>query len=200
MIKFLNVLKNIPILSDIPEDYIKEFLLQSKLLELKKKTILYLEGSTDNNIYFLFKGCARGYNADGDKQIVSIFYTENSFIANIHTIFLDLPSRLTVECVSNCVLFSFPKKILFEYLYSIPELQFKLYKVLVWHIRLHEERVMLLIKYPIATQSYIRFKEVYGEYAELFSNKDVASYLGITAEALTRIKKNLATSSIQEEI
>ncbi|PZP39769.1 MAG: hypothetical protein DI598_19725, partial [Pseudopedobacter saltans] len=149
---------------------------------------------TDNNIYFLLKGAARGYTKYGDKQIVDLFYTDNNFMANIDSVFLEFPSRLTVECITPCIIFSFSKKILFEKLNSVPSLQFKIYEILVSYIRTHEERVMLLTKYPIAALSYLKFKEIYGDYVNVFSNKDVASYLGITAEALTRIKKGLSLS------
>ncbi|QES90267.1 Crp/Fnr family transcriptional regulator [Rhizosphaericola mali] len=192
MLKYLSLLKETPILSDMPIEIIKTFLENSKLIELKKKRILYLEGSTDDNISFLAKGAIRGYSMHNNKEIVDLFYTDQSFIANVDFIFLNLPSRLTVESITPCVLFSFPKKFVFDMQNCNEKIRYKIYEILVTYIRIHDDRVKLLTTYPIAIKSYLKFKERFGFYVEKFPNKDIASYLGITPEALTRIKKSLS--------
>ncbi len=199
MLKYLPILKKFLLLREIPEDILTSFLKNSNFLELKKKNLLYVKGSTDNKVYFIIKGLARRYNVVGNKEVTELFYAEGDFVANIDFIFLDGSSRSTVECMSACKVISFSSDFLFRELRTNNELQFKMYKALSTYNKRLDERIRLLTNFPTKKLSYLRFREIYGSIVDSFPNKDVASYLGISPESMTRIKKQIKMDFVVPE-
>lgn len=191
MLKYLSILKENQLLQDISNEDLKDFLFHATILEVKKKTILYLEGSTDDNIYILVKGIVRGYSTRHGKQVVELFLTKGNIIANINTIILDGPSKNTMESLTSCVLLTFSKTYLVNKQKNLPQIQSNLLKVLAQYINMYNERLKIMMQSPSATHSYLKFIDIFKDDVDAFPSKDIASYLGITPEALARIKKNL---------
>ncbi|PZP50790.1 MAG: hypothetical protein DI598_04785 [Pseudopedobacter saltans] len=194
MLNYLSILRESQMFSDIANEDLKIFLNNAAILEVKKKTILYLEGSTDDNVYLIIKGSVRGYSTLKGKQLVEIFLTEGQVFANFNTLFLGIPSKNTIESMTSCVLLTFSKVFLFNKLQTSPQMHFNFYKILTQYINVYNDRLKLILLYPLAIQSYIKFIEVFKDYYEEFPSKDIASYLGITPEALARVKKSLKLS------
>lgn len=190
MIKYLSFIKNNSVLNKLPEKVLLDGLLQSKIKTVKAKDVLYIQGSTDSNVYYILKGAVRGHFDDHRKEISSMYYKQGDMVANVNTIFSNDESWLTVQALMPTVLIYFPKAYLIKMIDRHPEVKYTIFEMLVSAMREYENRLRLLLCHS-AKERYQRFRERYSAYIKYFQQKDIASYLAITPETLSRIKKEL---------
>ncbi|KAA2242781.1 Crp/Fnr family transcriptional regulator [Chitinophaga agrisoli] len=162
---------------------------------VKKKKNLLNEGNICKYLFFVEKGALRSYTIDenGSEHIVQLA-VEDYWIADLSSFITQTPGMLTIEAIEDCEVLLLPNPELERLYDAIPSLGTffrKLYQRAYVHLqgRLHssqrvsaEERYLELIN----SQPKIgtRIPLIY-----------IASYLGITPESLSRIRKNVYNKS-----
>jgi len=158
-----------------------------KKTELPKGSFLIMEGKICDHIYFLEKGCLRGYyNLDG-KEITYWFAFENNFVTSFFSFITRKPCVECIQLVEDCTLWAI----------SYDDLQ-KLYDThpdIERLGRLMNERYYVMLEERFVSN---HFKEARERYENLITNAPhivqriplgyIASYLGITQETLSRIR------------
>ena len=139
---------------------------------ISKGTFLVKEGEIERYSYFVFDGILRCWllNHKGEEQIFW-FCKEGTFSMSNISFTLQTKSAFNVQTIVDSV------KTVFEDLNAI--LLNKLLK-----------RNIDLIKYS-PEQYYLQMIEEYGITLNYIPLKDIASYLGITPQALSRIRKRI---------
>lgn len=156
----------------------------------KKGTILLKEGQLSNDGYFVIKGCIRCYYIiDGDEKTTA-FYTESESLAPLCSV-NKKPSEYYVSCVEDSIIIvanpemektifeKFPRfetlcRILSEELLAKNQASFDDYKTST-----PEQRYLNLLK----TKPYL---------VQRVPQYQLASYLGIKPESLSRIRNRLS--------
>jgi len=163
-------------------------ILQEK--KIKKKDMLLEEGQVCKFIGFLNSGVIREYVFDKDKESTVDFISENHFVVDFQSFITGTPSRQYLEALTDAELLVFRKE-------SIDMLYDK-YKIWERFGRLIIERVFCGVeekrKKIIATtheEQYRNFASVYPEVVQQVPQYYIASYLGITPEHLSRIRKRV---------
>lgn len=162
---------------------------QNLILSFKKNTILLAEGEPAKVNYFVIEGCVRSYYIiDGDERTTE-FYTENQNIVPVGYV-TKARSEYYLSCVEDCVLAVGSKesnKLLIE---KIPKLNSMI-------IQLNHE---LIAQNQIISDNFknlspkMRYLKFVESRSDLFNRVPlyyIASYLGITAESLSRIRKRI---------
>ncbi|MFC4778278.1 Crp/Fnr family transcriptional regulator [Paenibacillus sp. GCM10023252] len=157
----------------------------------KKGTILLRQGEVPVSCYFILKGCVRQYSVDeAGREATSNFYTEEQAIALFNQHKLDQSSEYTFACLEDCVLIVG---------------------------RLDEEAAMYRKYSPLESMTRRMVEQSFGQVQEQFAafiaaspeerfrgllrsrpelirrvpQHQLASYLGMTPESLSRIKKRV---------
>ncbi|MCO5948804.1 Crp/Fnr family transcriptional regulator [Mucilaginibacter flavidus] len=165
-------------------------LFQQRLI--KKKSFLLRAGEVCKFEGFVTKGILRVYHIDknGDEQIL-YFAIENWWVTDIDSFTNSLPSQLYIEALEDSEVLLISKKDK-EFAYTnIPEIE-KLFRVMTQktHVALQRRMVDNLSK--TADQRYADFIEKYPQIYQRLSNLQMAAYLGISHEFLSKIRNKLA--------
>ena len=163
----------------------------------KKKTyakgeILIREGQNVNKIFFVTDGCLRSYCIDKNGKEHTLQFAINGwwisdYIANYN----NDPATLTIECLKESTVIEFNAEKLNQILIPFPEYEPFKRNTLERHIvSLHKRILNQLIM--TAAERYGLFLEQYPDIEQYTRNYHIASYLGITTESLSRIRKEIA--------
>ncbi|WP_423997116.1 Crp/Fnr family transcriptional regulator [Maribacter sp. IgM3_T14_3] len=158
-------------------------------LELSRKEHLKVKGSIDTNLYFVIRGSLRIYVLDEFEENIIRFGYKNNFIASLDSFITEKPSDLYIQAIKKTEL-KVIKKTTFMNLIESSEENTK-----IWHIMLGDLIFQQMERErDILTSSPIeRYKRVLARSPQLFQeipNKYIASYLRMTPETLSRIKKS----------
>lgn len=185
----LNITKHI----DLSESETEAFcnLFQPKRIE--KKQFLLREGEVCKFEGFVVKGLFRVYHIDnkGFEQIL-YFAIENWWITDIDSFTNEKPSQLSIEALedSEVLLISKREK---EFAYTqLPKIE-KLFRVMTQKTHVALQRRMIDNLSKTADQRYIDFIEKYPQLFQRLTNLQIAAYLGISHEFLSKIRKKITS-------
>ena len=174
----------------------KELEIFNSLLEHKtvpKKTILLHEGEMCDFEAFVIKGCIRKYYIDANGfEVILQFAIENAWLSDISfSIYEKKPSRVFIETLEECEFFMFTpdtKEALFA---KAPKFE-RAFRILMQRNRaVTQERLFNTIS-KTATEKYLEFLELYPTLSQRVAQHYIASYVGISAEFLSKIRTKIA--------
>ncbi len=159
--------------------------------DIKKGTVLLKEGEISNNNFYVISGCVRQYYLVDGVEKTTEFYTENQSIFSTVNLSLQSPSKYFLECVEDSVLTitsahqqrdiykRFPR---FEALCRVTtEQEFAEYQ---------ERAAKFMISSP--EERYLNLLDTRPDLFNRVPQYQLASYLGIKPESLSRIRKRIA--------
>lgn len=164
----------------------------SSLIEksVSKNTFLLREGDICQHAFFVEKGLLRVYTIDdtGKEHIIQ-FVPQNWFFSDRSSLYFNEPSVYFVEAIEDSTVVFLPKDFFDS---DSPDILRRLNdRLLNNHIRHLQRRINLLLG-ANAEQRYLEFMELYPDLMLRVPQWMIASYLGITPEGLSRVRKTLA--------
>ena len=174
----------------------KELEIFNSLLEHKtvpKKTILLHEGEMCDFEAFVIKGCIRKYYIDANGfEVILQFAIENAWLSDISfSIYEKKPSRVFIETLEECEFFMFTpdtKEALFA---KAPKFERAFRYLMQRNLAVTQERLFNTIS-KTATEKYLEFLELYPTLSQRVAQHYIASYVGISAEFLSKIRTKIA--------
>ena len=172
---------------------VKEFTRSiSSSRKLLKGDILISENQLVNKTYFVLDGCLRSYVLDSSgKEHTLQFALKNDWISDYIAIFNKEKSIQTVECIvdSHIVETSVIEGIENIFL-KFPQIESMHRKNLERHVVSLQKRILNQLRLK-SSDSYIQFLKQYPGIEKDALNYHIASYLGITTQSLSRIRREL---------
>lgn len=170
-------------------DYIDENDLWTKIINVDRKDFLKSANSTNTNLYFVIEGSLQIY-IDGPEQshIIRLAY-KNSFFGAIDSFISEKPSEMIIQAIKKSRLKVISKSVFMRVLEQNPQLEKYWYKILEALILQQMEREIDLL----TASPQERYKRVLERSPQVFQeipNKYIASYLRMTPETLSRLKKS----------
>ncbi len=166
-------------------------LIENKLVKinLKKGDTLLRANETVTNQYYVYNGCLRTYFIDKTgKEHTLQFAINDWWISDYTAFFSSTKSIMYIEVIQDATLYKV-SKVNMEYLYSeIPQLETFFRKKMEKAFASFQKRILANLS-QTATERYISFINTYPDIDKNVKNYHVASYLGITTESLSRIRK-----------
>lgn len=165
--------------------------------EVTKGELLLQEGEICHDTFFVEKGLLRMYSLDRNgKEHIIQFAPENWLISDRSSTYFSHKSRYYIEAVedSNVLLLNheFFKRLMENYPHTVEKNDLLLQK----HIRNLQNRVNSLLA-DTAEERYMSFIKMYPDILLRAPQWMVASYLGITPESLSRVRKELAKKNFE---
>lgn len=169
----------------------EERLLSSKFkrINVKKNSLLLTFGQVCQYAYFICNGCLRTYfiNEKGEEKTRYIAF-ENKFVSAFASFITQAPSAEYVQALEECVLLRISQVDFYKLVDTDP--------VFALLYRQSLEQAQVFATWRIETMINMTAKGRYENLLERMpqvilrlSNKHVASFLGITQESLSRLKK-----------
>ncbi len=157
-----------------------------------KGTVLLNKGEQNSKTYFVQKGCLRSYATDEKgKEHIFMFAPEGWIISDIEAITNQSPSELFIDALEDSIVEVFDRE-LFTSLAQMPISQSLLtQEKLMRRISVLQKRIIMLMS-ASAMERYQSFIKTYPNIVQRVPQKMIASYLGITPEALSRIRGEIA--------
>ena len=158
---------------------------------ISKNTFLIWEGEIERYSYFVFEGLLRCwlFNHKGEEQVFW-FCKEGMFSMSNISFTLQTRSAFNVQTIVDSVIYRIDKKQVNELYAAIPKVKTVFEDLNAILLNKLLNRNIDLIKYS-PEQYYLRMIEEYGITLNYIPLKDIASYLGITPQALSRIRKRI---------
>lgn len=130
-----------------------------------------------------------GVDAKGAEHNIQ-FAAENDWIADIGSFHSGKPSKLFIEAIEASLIVQIEKQDLYFLYRSIPKLD-RIFKVIVENKFVELQNHVLQNISSTAQECYINFLEQYPQLAQRLPNTQIASYIGITPEFLSKIRSEL---------
>lgn len=178
---------------DIPERELDDSAAFFSSQELKKGDFLLREGRVCTHLAFINKGLFRTYLLQDGKEHVRQFMAENGFAVDIGSFLSQTPSPFYIEALED----SHVLKIEFSRLNALFEGSFhfmKLGKLMADQASINLIRRSVSLVKDNAKTRYLDFVAERPELLQRVPLFMIASYLGITPEALSRIRRELSAS------
>lgn len=170
----------------------EEFQRFSEPFELKKfnrKETALREGDYCLFEGFVLNGCFKVYflTEDGFEQTL-YFAVENWWITDIDSLINNVPSTLNIEALEESEVLMISKKDKEKLYETMPQVE-KLFRIMNQNSSVALQRRILSLMNKTADKRYLEFLEKYPGLEQRITQQQVASYLGISHEFLSKIRK-----------
>lgn len=158
--------------------------------KIKRKQIILREGDTCKNFSFVVEGCFKMYGVDQlGKEYNLLFAAEDDWIVDIDSLHKQKPSKLFIEAVEPSVIVQLSNKDLWYLYNNYPKFD-RNFRVIIEDKYIELQNRLLQTFSASAYDRYEFFLEQYPNLSNRLANTQIASYLGITPEFLSKIRKD----------
>lgn len=172
---------------------------ESKLIvrEFKRQEKVLLPGDVCNTISFINKGIIRSYYDVGGKEFITHFYTENSSFCNYESFLSRKPSLFFADALEHTEVVQMDYDALQHTYANLPEGE-RVGRLMAeqLYIMLSNRTASLMLESP--EQRYLKFLKEKSNFVQRIPQYMIASYLGITPEALSRIRARISKRHNEE--
>ena len=161
---------------------------------VKRRQFILQEGDVCTLNTFVVEGCFRMYMVDEKGKEHNLqFAIENWWIGDIGSFHAEAPSRLYIEAMEHSVILQIKKKDQLKLFVHYPKFN-RLFRVFTENALVSAQQRILQNISSTAEERYLDFLKRYPGFFNRISNVQIASYLGVTPEFLSTIRKKLAKS------
>jgi CRP-like cAMP-binding protein len=156
--------------------------------QLSKGEIVLRQGQLCNTITFVEKGYLRTFIDKDATEINTDFTFENHFTTNLKSLRAALPSDTTIQAGEESIIYEFDKDRLLELYMVSPEIE-SFGRKLLEQLLISQEEHANLFKVYSPKERYHYLRENNRELFQRVSLSQLASYLGMARETLSRTRK-----------
>jgi CRP-like cAMP-binding protein len=190
--EFREFVSNFPFLQP---DEIEIIVEHTQLKQFPKGTVLLKEGMISKACYAVVKGCIREYYIKDGLEKTTSFFTEGQAVNSFSSYTNHVPSKHFLECSEDCLLTVGSQSLIDQMCERIPRLsEFIKSEVEKDAGALQERMATFMISSP--EERFVDLLENNPSLINRVPQHQIASYIGVTPESLSRIRKRL----IQKEI
>lgn len=159
---------------------------------VKKGTILLNADEFANTQYYILNGCLRTFHIDthGKEHTVQ-FGIKDWWISDYTAFFTSEKSIMTIEVIQDATLYRITEKDKETLYQQIPKID-RFFRLKLERAFASFQKRILANLSQTATERYLNFIKTYPNIEKNLKNYHIASYLGITTESLSRIRKELS--------
>lgn len=134
------------------------------------------------------------YMLDGNGKEHNLqFAVENWWIGDIASFYSEKPSKLNIEAIENSVVLQIKREHQIRLFVEHPKFN-RIFRVFTENALVSYQRRVLQNISSTAEERYVDFVERYPHFFNRISNVQIASFLGVTPEFLSTIRKKLSRS------
>lgn len=159
--------------------------------KLHKKQFLLQEGAVCTYQAFVEKGILRSYMTDDkNNEHILQFASEGWWMADLSSFLTGTPSRFSIQALEETEVLLIDKPSWNLSMENIPGLEHYFRILIQNHLIATQERLMQSLS-ESAEKKFLKFEKTYPSCVTRVPQHMIASYLGITRETLSRVRKQL---------
>jgi len=158
----------------------------------EKGKFLLKAGDICEDIYFIKKGVVRGFMQEGEKDITTWITADNELVSSIYAIDDRQAVMENIQAIEDCEMLALRCADLERLYAQFPEFNIVTRKLLEKYYKDAEGRAFIA-RLTNAENKYEQFLIRYNHLANRVPLKYIASFLGITLETLSRVRKRLSS-------
>jgi len=160
-----------------------------------KGELLLEEGQVCEHIYFIKKGVVRGFVKEGKREITTWITGEGEMVSSILT-FEEKGSAIEImQAIEDCEMLALTLVDLEKLYEQFPEFNIVSRKLLQKYYSDAEGRAFIA-RLTNAETKYKKFLTRYSHFANRVPLTYIASFLGITLETLSRVRRKISTKKL----
>jgi CRP-like cAMP-binding protein len=183
-----SIKKYIKSIVDISDDKLDKFLSLGKEESLSNGNYYIEFDQVCDKVSFIKKGFVRFFHVNKGEEITRDFLFENNFITSFKSYITGQPSEVYIQALDDCELSTFKKSDIIEYYDKNPKIE-RLGRIIAEHQFIAIENYFLSFLNEDAETRYKKLLERSPELVQKIPLKYIASFLGITPQHLSRIRK-----------
>ena len=171
----------------LDKDEEEQIVAHLKSKKLRKKQFLLQEGDVQRQRAFITAGCLRSYSIDknGFEHVLQ-FAPPGWWIGDMRSYINQQPGILYIDAIDDSELLLLSKEATDQLLLKIPKLE-RLFRILTENsLATYQQRLIDNLSLP-AIERYHNFCRLYPSLIELLPQKQIASYIGVTPEFLSKM-------------
>ena len=186
-----SILQNISKHVSLTKEEETMFLAKTETKFVKAKTILFSAGKIADSTYFVNSGILRSFTInDNIIEHVLHFACEGWWIGDMYSYISQKPGNLFIEVLEDAELVIITKPNQEDLYLQIPKLE-RFFRILAENSLVsHQERLMDNLSLT-AEERFEKFCKKYPTLIQKVPQKQIASYIGVTPEFLSKLKKRL---------
>lgn len=162
------------------------------MITIAKGECLLFPGDTTWYQYYVVDGCLRSYFTDTSAKEHTIQFAINDWwISDYTSFFKKEKAILQIECLQDAVLLRFSRDDMNKICATVSGIEEYFRFKAESYIGSFQRRIIGDLS-KTAKERYLDFVNTYPNIEQLVKNYHIASYLGITSESLSRIRKEIA--------
>ena len=161
--------------------------------KLRKKQYFLQEGDVCKFVAFVEKGVLRSYTIDekGSDRIIQ-FALEGWLISDLYSFLTGEPGTYTIDAVEDCELVLISKNAHEELLKTLPKYETWIRQQITGAYIALQRRLTSVISLTLE-ERYEGFTALYPDIVQRVPQHMIASYMGLTPETLSRVRKKIAS-------
>lgn len=156
--------------------------------EARKHQLVCQPERPTNKMLFLKKGLLRGYKIIDGKEHTHHFYFADWFATDFNSFLTEQPSQIYIETIEDTVYLEFQKKALLNLYSKSPQLA-ALGRIIAEKAFLTTVEKLANMQLHNLAEKYHLLMKTSPELIQRVPQKYIASYLGVSEQSLSRIKK-----------
>ena len=160
--------------------------------KMRRGQFLLHNGEVSRFTAFVNKGCLRLYSIDanGEEHVVQ-FAIEDWWIGDMYSSLTGHPASYNIDALENSELLLLEHSLMEKLCLDIPEFE-RYFRLILQNSFIAKERRIASTLSQSAEERYLALVKSYPEIAKRVPLHQIASFLGITPQSLSRIRKELA--------
>jgi CRP-like cAMP-binding protein len=169
----------------------KQFLTLLQLKKLKKKQFLLKEGEVCKASAFITTGCLRAYNTDknGFEHILQ-FAPADWWIADMYSLITQKSSTLNIDALEDTEVLLLSRTAQEQLFVDVPKFE-RFFRIITEKSLVASRQRILDSLALTAQQRYDNFCSHYPTLIHTLPQKQIAAYIGVTPEFLSKMRANL---------
>lgn len=161
---------------------------------IKKRQFLLQKGDINHFNTFIVTGCFRMYTVDENgKEFNLMFGAERSWIGDMESFYNIQPSDRYIESMEHSIVLQISRSDLTRLFVKFPKFN-RIFRVITENELVSSQKRVLQNISLTAEERYQNFLQLYPQFYNRISNVQIASFLGITPEFLSMIRKRMVNS------
>ncbi|WP_375448144.1 Crp/Fnr family transcriptional regulator [uncultured Fibrella sp.] len=153
-----------------------------------KGTLLLEADRVCQHVWFIADGAARAFYYKDDKEVTAWFMGRHDFIISVRSFFEQKPSHEYIQTLTDCTLVSIAYSQLQQLYQKHPSFNTVGRQLVEKYYALSEERLFQL-RMNTAAERYDLLLATHPAIFQQTSLKHIASYIGVTPETVSRMRK-----------
>jgi len=161
--------------------------------EFSKRDILLEAGSTSKHIYYIATGTLRSYiHANPNKEVVIMLAFQDWWITDIDSFTTGAKSQINIDALSKGIVYGLSRENFDTLIESSPAFE-SAFRYMMQYSYIREQRRALEL---ITDSTEVRYAKLLARLPTIeqdVSQKNIASYLGVSPEFLSKLKRKRKT-------